>query len=158
MQGFTKAGGLPSNLARWQDTVDAMLSNVECAGPIYLMIDQSVVPAGITHRRPGLHVDGRWCAAAGKHRHSTEDDPDVPEGIILASSHLGCRAFTGEYSDSPKVDGDCSHITTCGMHFVDLEPGYAWAGDSMQMLHESIPLSAAVSRTVVRLNVSGWNS
>lgn len=164
MQHFTKTGGLPSNLARWQDTVDAMLGDIECAGPIYLMIDQAFVAAGVPNRRPGLHVDGRWCATAGAHRHSmdeqhysTEDELASPQGIILASSHLGCRAFTGEYSGSPKDDGDCSHITTYGLDVVDLEPGYAWVGDSMRMLHESIPLSMAVSRTVVRLNVSGWD-
>jgi hypothetical protein len=156
MQCFTKAVGLPSNLARWRATVDAMLIGVDCEGPINMMVDQAIVPAGATHRRGGLHVDGRWCDATGLHRHSMDDDPPIPEGVVLAGSHLGCRAFTGQYNTPPKVDGDCSHISTSALDVVDLEPGYAWAGDSLRMLHESIPCPSSVSRTVVRLNVTGW--
>lgn len=37
MQCFTKAVGLPSNLARWRATVDAMLIGVDCEGPINMI-------------------------------------------------------------------------------------------------------------------------
>lgn len=60
MQEFTKAGGLPTVLKRWQPTVDAMLDGVDTDGPIFLMVDQAPVKAATTHRRPGVHVDGHW--------------------------------------------------------------------------------------------------
>lgn len=50
---------LPKELSRWQPTVDAMLHGID--GKIaHLMVDQSVVAPGQTHRRGGLHVDGNW--------------------------------------------------------------------------------------------------
>ena len=60
MQGFTKKGGLPTYLRHWEETVDAMLEGIETDGKIFLMVDQNLVKAGNTLRRPGLHVDGYW--------------------------------------------------------------------------------------------------
>lgn len=60
MREFTKAGGLPKDISRWQGTVDAMLDGVDTDGPIYLMVDQAYVQAGKTHRRGGIHIDGYW--------------------------------------------------------------------------------------------------
>lgn len=53
-------GVLPPDLARWQRTVSAMLDGVRYSGVGYLMVDQGVVSAGTTHRRPGPHVDMYW--------------------------------------------------------------------------------------------------
>lgn len=60
MHEFRMENGLPENLKRWQETVDQMLVGVDTDGPIYLMIDQKAVKAQVTHRRPGMHVDGYW--------------------------------------------------------------------------------------------------
>ena len=60
MKEFYKEKGLPSELSRWQNTVDSMLEGVETDGPIYLMIDQGVVKGGTSQRRGGLPVDGSW--------------------------------------------------------------------------------------------------
>ena len=60
MRPFLKAAGLPEDLARWQPTVDAMLEGIDTDQPVYIMIDQSLVRAGSTQRRPGLHIDGYW--------------------------------------------------------------------------------------------------
>ena len=43
MQKFFKRTGLPSNLSRWQVTVDKMLQGVETDNAIYIMIDQGIV-------------------------------------------------------------------------------------------------------------------
>lgn len=67
MRPFLKAAGLPKHLARWQSTVDAMLEGIDTDGPIYLMIDQAEVKDGISHRRPGLHIDGYWNPAISVH-------------------------------------------------------------------------------------------
>lgn len=68
MREFRKSMGLPSDLKdRWQHTVDAMLDGVDTDGPIYIMIDQGLVKAGTTQRRPGLHIDGYWHPAISAH-------------------------------------------------------------------------------------------
>jgi hypothetical protein len=71
MREFYKHKGLPTDIKHWQNTVDAMLDGVDTDGPIYLMVDQSVVKAGNPHRRPGVHIDGYWnpgISAHGGHR------------------------------------------------------------------------------------------
>lgn len=67
MEPFTKREGLPWHLSRWNDTVAAMLDGIGVDGPLYLMIDQSFVPAGTPHRRPGVHIDGYWNPAMLAH-------------------------------------------------------------------------------------------
>lgn len=186
MHEFTKKGGLPKHLQRWQDTVDAMLEGVTAEGPIFLMVDQAPVQACATHRRPGMHIDGIWEPGISAHQpapsHRTSPPPthrtlprhvtptrlpqhftsppmhlmrDEDELLILASDVLGCAAYEGEWHDTPGVGGDCSHFDRHGLHRVDMEPGIAWAGDAMSMLHESIPVDRNCLRTVVRLNVKG---
>ncbi len=67
MREFFKNDGLPSDLLRWQPTVDAMLDGVDSDGPIYIMIDQGIVRSGNTHRRPGMHIDGYWNPGATRY-------------------------------------------------------------------------------------------
>ncbi len=67
MEPFFQKHGLPQHLARWQQTVDAMLDGIASDQPIYLMIDQSPVSTGSSQRRPGLHIDGYWNAGVGRH-------------------------------------------------------------------------------------------
>lgn len=198
MLPFTKAAGLPFDLARWQPTVDAMLDGVDVAGPIYLMIDQGMVRAGVTHRRPGVHIDGYWRPGvqahgqlppgnpghghrppepgrghifAGSHgthvagaRPGSWDNGKTPwshrgqmrEAIILASSVQGGAAWVGQYDGEPGEGGDFSHLDLSSMRKVPMAAGHAWAGDTMTMLHASVPLPRDTQRTLVRLNVPGW--
>jgi hypothetical protein len=183
MREFRKEDGLPFDLARWQPTVDAMLSEVDTDGPIYLMVDQALVSAGAAHRRPGVHIDGYWHPAlhahgtptpspghsgqppaptpgrhiwaAGGHGHIIRNDDTVPEGLILASDVAACRAFVGQWEGAPGEGGDCRHIDLSGLHPVILQSGIAYAGN-VAMLHESLPVPLDCLRTVVRLNVPGW--
>lgn len=67
MREFYKKDGLPSDLSRWQPTVDAMLDGVDTDGPIYLMVDAAPVTAGKSHRRRGLHIDGYWNPGSRNH-------------------------------------------------------------------------------------------
>lgn len=67
MRKFERGKPLPSDLARWQDTVDAMLEGVASSGPVFLMVDQAVVEAGRLHRRGGLHVDNYWHEGLSMH-------------------------------------------------------------------------------------------
>jgi hypothetical protein len=166
MREFTKAAGLPADLSRWQPTVDAMLLGVETDGPIYLMVDQSCVLAGQPQRRPGVHVDNNWiaghwdnggwgkgCHGNGGHGHRRME---VSQGLVLATDTLGGRAFAGNAIGTCRDGGDCSHLKLDALDHLLLEPGFAWAMDAQQTLHESIPVPQDCKRTLVRLNISGW--
>lgn len=166
MRQFTKKSGLPRHLKRWDETVDQMLEGIDSDDKIFIMIDQSVVQAGTPHRRPGIHVDGVWNAESGwdnggrwngvgshgGHVIGSEDR----QGIVLASSVQGCAAYSGEIDGHPKDGGDCSHLDVSSLTRVELDPYVTYAGDSLTMLHESIPLPKTERRTLVRLNVQGW--
>jgi hypothetical protein len=158
-------GRLPSQYARWQNTVDQMLEGISPPVGVYLMVDQGEVRCGESLRRPGLHVDGNWIAEFGRHGHmhaSRWDHPRpgfkhhsyTPEAIILATDVLGCRSYVGDFDAVIGSGGECE-ADTSRMHAVDLEPFCAWTGN-VTMLHESIPMQRATKRTVVRLNVPGW--
>lgn len=183
MHEFRKESGLPVNLQRWQPTVDAMLEQVDTDGPIYLMVDQKQLNSGDLHRRSGVHIDGYWHPAIQAHgggqnpfapshgpapRHSgistkgrwdnnnwAHADFSEPEGILLASDIQACRAFKGSYTGMPKEGGDYSHLDLSQLEEVILEPGRVYAGN-VNMLHETLPVSQACTRTLVRLNVPGW--
>jgi hypothetical protein len=172
MRRFLKREGLPFDLARWQPTVDDMLVGIEVDGPLYLMVDQSTVIAGNTQRRPGLHIDGYWCEsiqAHGQHRGrpghiGTWDTPgsrwkqcdfEEPEAILLASDVSASRALIGEWEGTVGEGGDCSSISTRGLQAQTLKAGRAYAGN-VTMLHESLPVAENCKRTLVRINVPGW--
>ena len=155
MREFTKADGLPFDLRRWQPTVDAMLDGVDSSCPIFLMVDQAKVIAGASHRRGGIHIDGAWlpelqCHGGGGHGHRIDGPSDT---LILASDVFGCRGYAGSVFISVGDGGDCSHTDLSGLDEIDFEPGFAYCGDALSMLHESIPLLRDSFRTVVRLNV-----
>lgn len=170
MRKFTKQSGLPHELQRWQTTVDAMLSGVDCEGDIFIMIDQGTVKAGQSHRRAGAHVDGYWIEGkqahgGGGHRIAGAWDNGgggwktcdftESEGIILASDIAACRAFAGDYTGIIGDGGDCTAIDTSRMSSTILKPFVAYAGN-VSMIHESLPVNFDCERTLVRLNVTGW--
>lgn len=97
MREFHKSAGLPIDLARWQPTVDAMLDGVDTDGPIYLMVDQGAVRAGMTHRRGGLHIDGYWVPAMQAHGSPSRDghrhNPGPRDGRHIA--------FTSKWDTGP---------------------------------------------------------
>jgi hypothetical protein len=131
MQEFRKADGLPTNLKRWQDTVDQMLDGIDANGPIFLMVDQGYVRAGGTLRRPGLHVDGYWHPAIQAHggggHGSTPSRPahspypghtgygSSRELIMLASDVMGCKVYIGEFEPPEWKMGDCNEVSREGL-------------------------------------------
>lgn len=188
MEKFHKEEGLPTHMRHWQPTVDAMLTEVDTDNPIYLMVDQGIVQAGVSHRRPGKHIDGYWHhsirahgSTGGGHCSTPEDQKsnssghgprphmagrygnddwskatlEHPEAIILASDIVGCKAFLGEWHYPMGHGGNCADMDTSGMQELILEAGRAYIG-SVGMVHESIPQTRNIKRTLVRLNVADW--
>jgi hypothetical protein len=77
------------------------------------------------------------------------------EGLILASDVMACRAVSGEYDTVIGEGGDCSHLDVKGMREHILMANKCYAGN-VTMLHESLPTKEEKLRTLVRLNVPGW--
>jgi hypothetical protein len=159
MRPFFQSEGLPVDLARWQPTVDAMLDGIATDAPIYLMIDQRAVRAGIPHRRPGVHIDGYWNPATGRH----DDTPTHfhgghmntrHEALLLASDIAACRGFVGDYEGTIGEGGDCSTLDLSSLKIVNFKSDRCYAGN-VTALHESLPVPHDCLRTLVRLNVPG---
>lgn len=168
---------LPQELARWQSTVDSMLSGLSMPkGYAYLMVDEAFVEEGSYHRRPGVHIDGYWddgiSAHGGRHsptypnhrarlpRHSggshvwADSNFEEDEALILASNIGACRGYVGEYSGEILEGGDCSKIDLTGLSPIEMIGGICYAGN-VTALHESTPLPYSAQRQLVRLNVPG---
>lgn len=80
-----------------------------------------------------------------------------PEGLILASDVQGCRAFSGVYDGSLIGEGgECSRIDLSTLDELPMLAGHAYAGNVLTV-HESLPVVRDSLRTVVRLNVKGWD-
>ena len=132
-----------------------MLEGIESTARMYLMVDQSTVEPGKSHRRPGPHIDGTWSEKGGGSR-----TPDFEakkaferELVILASDVEGCVAYVGSYDPMGfKPGGDCSDMDLSGLERVTLKAGFAYVGTAAT-IHESIPIKRACQRTLVRINV-----
>lgn len=153
MLPFFQRTGLPPHLSRWQRTVDQMLAGVSTDDPIYLMIDQGIVEAGSTQRRPGLHIEGNWDGILRHHPAHRHGRYDV-EMVILASDVGGCRAVLGCFDGHAGPQGQCEHIDIDGGDSVVFEPSRAYRGTATT-IHESLPMRAQTQRTIVRLNLPG---
>lgn len=87
MQKFHMQEGLPSHLARWQDTVDTMLEGVDTDNPIFIMIDQGIVKPNTLHRRGGIHIDGYWIEGISAHGGGVSDESRSHSGVPDPSSN-----------------------------------------------------------------------
>lgn len=118
-------------------------------------------PSVPIHRTPAP-APSRHVMPSPSHRHGGgthslyPEGVDYPEAIVLASNVTGARAYVGEYDGMPREGGDCSHLDLSGLDTADLLSGRTWAGNAM-MLHESLPLVPGTLRTLVRINVPGYD-
>lgn len=162
MVPFTKAKGLPVEYSRWSALAAAMVEDIETDGVIYFMADQGFVKAGNTHRRGGAHIDGNYGHYNGVVGFKGDSPPgfkmdlayrmpmDTKGGIVLAADHVGCKAYEGDFSDSPAFGGDCSHIDLSGTKQSVMQPNKVYIGN-ISMVHETTPAQEDQNRTVVRL-------
>jgi hypothetical protein len=107
------------------------------------------------------------CAAPGHAPYWSPTPPPPPghrsgpakttEALLLASNYSAARAVTGQYSRDFVTDwrgGDCSDLSTYGLKEVLLQANRCYHMDVMT-LHESLPITESVKRTLVRINVPG---
>lgn len=176
---------LPAHLSRWQLTVDQMLDGLTVMGPCYLMVDQSIVEAGATHRRKGLHVDGNWLPGLSCHGNPDPYGPQPGHGHAPPPRphhmHMGGRWDNPapgwkQWNYQPEAILLATDVLGCAAYIGELSgpigSGGEYGGDIKQldrielepgrawggnvtMLHESLPLVTRDARTVVRINAPG---
>ena len=151
---FRDRASLPASLGGWVDVVMGLCSLVRSheEGVAYITIDEAVVQAGETHRRPGLHVDGvgpdgslgGWGGGGGYGK----------SGMLTASSVVGCRGWSKDFVGTPGLNGDCAHLADqCrDDEAIIFEPnGAYWC--SPLAVHESIPMRESTRRQFARLSM-----
>ena len=129
-------------------------ANIQAA-EVYMTVDEKLVTAGRSQRRPGAHVEGAWvpatrnwcgqgaCPAGWKqyaHRMAT----------VVASSAPGCIVYEGEFRGSPKDGGDLEHIRDQFGEGVVL-PAFRGFLMSPDCVHESMILPEQTKRSFLRI-------
>lgn len=162
---------LPVGARHFSNTVAAMLSRLgDVVGKVFITIDRRLVKASTSHRRPGPHVDGNfiydWSGGGGGGWLTGTNGRVLPPeahrlqycnplgGLLIASDYAACQVWTGQFEGQPEQGGDCSHMQDQldrAPTFL-LEPNTLWLGNST-CVHESLPVSEDVVRTLVRITL-----
>lgn len=129
-------------------------------GMAHMTVDEKIVEAGMSQRRPNPHVDGCFVARAGSWSHPNPGwlhtcnniglDIIHRMPVIAAASVSGCRAWKGQFVGQPKVDGDLSHIVGQLNSGEVLPPnvGYLLSPDCV---HESMRFEVPTRRSFLRI-------
>lgn len=127
-------------------------------GTAYMTVDEKIVQAGMSQRKPRPHVDGCFMpekmswqhGPAWAHYCNNVPIPRMP--IIVAASVAGCKAWRGQFDAQPESDGNLSHISDMlGVGEV-LPPnvGYLLSPDCV---HESMIFDHTTERTFLRITL-----
>ena len=123
----------------------------------HMTVDEKIVKAGMSQRRPGPHVDGcfmpelqAWGHPGGTWAHYCNNLPMSRMSIIVASSVAGCMVYEGNFVGQPANDGDMSHIQDqLGVGKLLLEHrGFLLSSDCV---HESMRFDNPTMRTFLRI-------
>lgn len=135
-------------------------------GTAYMTVDEKLVRAGWSQRRPRPHVDGvfipdrlnrdgktmgDWGGGGGGWNHSCND---IGVGavrrmpVIVAASAIGCRVWRGRFDAVPAQDGDLSHLALDEGEVVPAGVAYLLSADCV---HESMIQPSPVQRTFLRI-------
>jgi len=148
------AASLPDSLGGYRETLKRLFEMGGHTGEIgYVTIDEKHLPAGETHRRAGLHVDGVYHGKTGAWG-GGGGWGSVGNGMLTVSSHVGCRAWSGSFDGFPGDEGECDHLVDqCipekGRIF---QPGEVYWLDGL-CVHESMAAKEATDRQFLRLSL-----
>lgn len=140
------------------DTIKTLLKAVGATtGVAHMTVDEKIVEAGMSQRRPKPHVDGcfmpdemRW----GGHPGWNHSCNDIATGslarmpVIVAASAVGCRAWRGKFDGMPKNDGDLSHLELGDGEVLPANAAYLLSPDC---IHESMVFDKPTQRTFLRI-------
>ncbi len=128
-------------------------------GLAHMTVDEKIVTAGMSQRRPKPHVDGCFVPSRqvwghdpspgwlhGCNNIALEDFRRMP--VIVASSVVGCRAWRGVFDATPGSDGDLSHLLFGEGEILPANVGYLLSADCV---HESMIQAASVRRSFLRI-------
>lgn len=147
-----------------EDYLEPVLRLCETAGArsgiAHMTVDEKLVSAGMSQRRPKPHVDGcfiparnNWGHPSPGWNHYCNDIGSGPVGrmpVIVASSVSGCRAWRGKFDGQPAIDGDISHIASQlgDGEILPANVGYLLSPDCV---HESMIFNEPTQRTFLRI-------
>ena len=108
----------------YEDYLEPVLALCRAAGATkgiaHMTVDEKIVEAGMSQRRPKPHVDGCfmpdgqfWGHEGPGWLHTCNDiqaGPIARMPVIVAASVEGCRAWRGVFDGKPASDGDLTHI------------------------------------------------
>lgn len=161
MHGFDLAN--PVMAEGFEDYLEPVIALCKTAnatiGKAWMTVDEKIVSAGNSQRRPGPHVDGQYLThskrwghggGGGGWNHSCNGVPLARMPIIVAASVEGCRAWRGQFDAQPDSGGDLSHIADqLGEGtVVPANIGYLLSPDC---IHESMVFEQDVQRTFLRI-------
>ena len=133
----------------WREFVDEMVYLGPCrSGVGYLTVDDAMVKRGETHRRPGLHVDGvgGWGGPPGPWGGA--------QGMLVAASRVGSRAWHQFIDGEPAADGDCEHLRP---RLADHAKQTLWCDCAWWLgpncVHEAVEMAEDTQRTFVRISM-----
>jgi hypothetical protein len=123
-------------------------------GIAHMTVDEKIVEAGMSQRKPRPHIDGRFMpekmrwGGGGWNHHCNEIPQRMP--IIVAASVAGCRVWRGQIDGSPNEHGGCEHLIDQldAGEIVPANVGYLLSGDC---IHESMVFDQQVKRTFLRI-------
>lgn len=138
-------------------------------GIAYMTVDEKLVQAGTSQRRPRPHVDGcfmparmDWSHGGGGWLHNCNNVEAAFPGrmpVIVAASAVGCKAWRGVFAVDPASDGDLTHLMPVlgEGEVLSANHGYLLSPDCV---HESMILPEATQRTFLRIALpvpeAGW--
>jgi len=154
----------------FKEIVDNMLKGInQRKGTAYFTFHGKTLKKGGTLRRGGAHTDGNYepvnmsfgSGGGGGWKVGENGAPintamhdrqyvNPLGGIILASNYEACNGWVGEYDNTPKMGGDCSHIKLDEPF--KLKVNQVYYGNN-HFIHESLPMSDDVHRVFARITL-----
>jgi hypothetical protein len=128
-------------------------------GQAHMTVDEKIIPAGMSQRRPRPHVDGCYVPTQGRWGHgpgwnhycnNIGHSPIPRMSVIVAASVAGCRAWQGNFEGEPKNNGDLSHIQDKLGEGEVLPANYGFLL-SPDCIHESMVFDQPTKRTFLRI-------
>lgn len=126
-------------------------------GMAHMTVDEKIVQAGMSQRKPKPHVDGcfipakmNWSHPIPAWNHYCNNIPVSRMPIIVAASVSGCRAWRGQFDAQPTEQGDLSHIAD-QLGEGEVLPANMGYWLSPDCVHESMIFDRPVERTFLRI-------
>ena len=151
---------MDEGLEDYNDVVRQLCAAAGYTGPeVHVTVDEKIVQAGCSQRRPDAHVDGHFQVSemswghdgpGGTWNHCCNEVPIPRMSVIVASDVAGCIGYRGNFEGEPKNDGDLEHIRD-QLGAGELLPANRGFLLSPDCVHESVRYSEPTQRGFLRI-------